>query len=127
VKKDPFDISESEEEDDDDAQMEAIRRKILASKPFAEKQREPVINPENDDRKKAPATIPRPQPHQHLKPDSDAEPDSDNGSDDDDFDNIIAATPVTDRVGLEKLEKDRARATSSRTFSSAAVGAPRRG
>ncbi|KAK0649500.1 hypothetical protein B0T16DRAFT_132497 [Cercophora newfieldiana] len=45
VKKDPFDISESEEEDDD-AEMEAIRRKILASKPFSAKE---DANPKRDD------------------------------------------------------------------------------
>jgi pre-rRNA-processing protein TSR3 len=130
LKKDPFDISESEE-DNDDAEMEAIRRKILASKPFSAK-KDPVVNPDDHgaDQKKAPETIPRPLPQhqQRFTPDSDAEPDSDNGSDNDEFDNIIAATPITDRVGLSKLEKDRARATTStRSFSSAAVGAPKRG
>ncbi|KAK0611606.1 hypothetical protein B0T14DRAFT_530747 [Immersiella caudata] len=126
TKKDPFDISESEEEDDD-AEMEAIRRKILASKPFSAKQETSANPDDNGDQKNAPEAIPRPPP-QRFKPDSDAEPDSDNGSDNDDFDNIIAATPVTDRVGLAKLEKDRARATlTTRSFSSATVGAPRRG
>ncbi|KAK1757226.1 ribosome biogenesis protein TSR3 [Echria macrotheca] len=116
--KDPYAISsEEEEEEDDDAEMEAIRRKILASKPFAAK--------EEEKDKKAPETIPKPQPNR-FKPDSDAEPDSDNGSDNDEFDNIIAATPVTDRLGLNKLEKERASATTSRTFSSASVSAPKR-
>lgn len=113
--------SDSEEEDnDDDAEMEAIRRKILASKPFS--------NPEPEDasKKKTPETVPRPQPHQ-FKPDSDAEPDSDNGSDNDEFDNIMDATPVTDRIGLAKLEKERSRiTTTSRTFSSGGASAPRR-
>ncbi|GAB1317622.1 ribosome bioproteinsis protein tsr3 [Madurella fahalii] len=113
---------DSEEGDDnDDAEMEAIRRKILASKPFS--------NPEPGDasKKKAPETIPRPQPHHKFKPDSDAEPDSDNGSDNDEFDNIMDATPVTDRIGLAKLEKERSRiTTTSRTFSSGGASAPRR-
>jgi pre-rRNA-processing protein TSR3 len=111
---------DSEEEEDDDAEMEAIRRKILASKPFS--------NPEPDEatKKKALETIPRPQPHQY-KPDSDAEPDSDNGSDNDEFDSIMDATPITDRIGLAKLEKERARiTTTSRTFSSGGASAPRR-
>ena len=46
---------------------------------------------------------------------------------DDEFDNIIEATPVTDRIGLAKLEKERSQATvTTRTFSSNAVGAPYR-
>ncbi|KAJ4292929.1 ribosome biogenesis protein tsr3 [Collariella sp. IMI 366227] len=108
--------SDSEEEDDNDAEMEAIRRKILASKPFS--------NPEPEVKKPLEA-IPKPEPR--YKPDSDAEPDSDNGSDNDDFDNIIDATPVTDRIGLAKLEKERARVTTtSRTFSSGGASAPNR-
>lgn len=114
VQKDPFAISD---DSDDDAAMEEIRRKVLASKPFA--------SPADTGQKPAPATIPRPQ---HLAPDDAVEPDSDNGSDNDEFDGIIAATPVTDRVGLGKLEKERARAAvTTRTFMSASMTAPRRG
>lgn len=122
--KDPFDISD--DSDDEDAAMEEIRRKVLASKPFA--------NPEDaGEEKKRPETIPRPQqrppnPHQKMKVDSDAEPDSDNGDDEDDeFDNIISATPMTDRIGLAKLEKERSQThITSRTFMSSSVGAPKR-
>ncbi|KAK3898194.1 ribosome biogenesis protein TSR3 [Staphylotrichum tortipilum] len=121
AEKDPHALSSSSEEsDNDDAEMEAIRRKILASKPFS--------NPsEPTDTKKPLASIPRPE--QKYKPDSDAEPDSDNGSDNDAFDSIIDATPVTDRIGLARLEKERARITSSttrRTFSSGGADAPGR-
>ena len=78
------------------------------------------------DKKKKPASIPRPQP-QKYQVDSDAQPDSDNGEDDDEFDGIIDATPVTDRVGLAKLEKERERASvTSRSFSSGGVSAPKR-
>jgi pre-rRNA-processing protein TSR3 len=90
----------------DDEEMTEIRRKILASKPFS--------NPADTGQKKAPESIPRPQ---QLYPDSDVELDSDNGEGDDEFDNIINATPVTDRIGLAKLEKERSRTTvTSRTF-----------
>ncbi|WYZ34329.1 hypothetical protein EsH8_I_000605 [Colletotrichum jinshuiense] len=110
--KDPYAISD---DSDDDAAMEEIRRKVLASKTFA--------NPSAEEKKK-PESIPRPQT---LKPDSDVEPDSDNGEDDDEFDNIINATPVTDKIGLSKLEKERAQSTvTSKTFSSNAVSAPKR-
>ncbi|KAK4098097.1 DUF367-domain-containing protein [Parathielavia hyrcaniae] len=111
-----YDLPPDSDEEDDDAEMEAIRRKILASKPFS--------NPAPEERKPL-ESIPRPEPK--YKPDSDAEPDSDNGSDNDEFDNIIDATPVTDRMGLAKLEKERARITStSRSFSSGGASAPKR-
>ncbi|XEV06636.1 hypothetical protein FSHL1_011923 [Fusarium sambucinum] len=111
----------SDDSDDEDAMAE-IRRKVLASKTFS--------NP-NEQEDKKPATIPNPhQQQQQFKPNTSVQPDSDNersGSDDDDdeFDNIIEATPVTDRIGLAKLEKERSQATrTTRTFSSNAVGAP---
>ncbi|UPK90254.1 hypothetical protein LCI18_001189 [Fusarium solani-melongenae] len=114
----------SDDSDDEDAMAE-IRRKVLASKTFT--------NPNQDDDKK-PATIPNPhQQQQQFKPAADVQPDSDNGDsdsdedEDDEFDNIIEATPVTDRIGLAKLEKERSQATvTTRTFSSNAVGAPYR-
>jgi pre-rRNA-processing protein TSR3 len=104
--KDRYAISD---DSDDDAAMEEIRRKVLASKNFT--------NPVDLYEKARPETIPRPQGQ--LKVDSDAEPDSDNGEeeDNDDFDNIIDATPMTDRIGLNKLEKERSQAAiTSRTF-----------
>ena len=116
--KDPFALSE---DSDDGAEMEAIRRKILASKPFS--------NPTDAGQKKVPETVPRPT---RMQPDSDVKPDSDNGEEDseggeDEFDSIMDATPVTDRIGLNKLEKERERATTtSRTFSANAVSAPKR-
>ncbi|KAK0725311.1 hypothetical protein B0H67DRAFT_127320 [Lasiosphaeris hirsuta] len=117
--RDPYALS-SDSEEDDGAEMEAIRRKILASKPFADTKK-------TETAPQQPVTIPRPQ--NQLNPDSDAEPDSDNGSDNDEFDGIIAATPVTDRLGLAKLEKERTRITTgtTRTFSSTTIAAPKRG
>ncbi|TPX18123.1 uncharacterized protein E0L32_002632 [Thyridium curvatum] len=111
--KDPFAISD---DSDEEAEMEEIRRKILASKPFA--------NPEDTGQRKVPETIARPQ---QFKVDSDVEADSDNGEDDE-FDNIINATPVTDKTGLARLEKERSRATTTtRSFMFNAVSAPKRG
>ncbi|KAK3376632.1 hypothetical protein B0T24DRAFT_223785 [Lasiosphaeria ovina] len=133
--KDPFAISDDDDEEEDDAaEMEAIRRKILASKPFA---KDPGDEADGKKTIKAPEAIPRPAPapqyhqqqqQQQFKPDLDAEPDSDNdGIGDDEFDNIINATPVTDRIGLAKLEKERAlHTTTTRTFSSATISAPKR-
>ncbi|KAI0864787.1 hypothetical protein F4860DRAFT_380380 [Xylaria cubensis] len=118
--KGPFDITD--DEDDDEAEMEEIRRKILASKPFAES--------DDTDKKPKPRAIPPPQP-QRYEVDLNMEPDSDNGDSDADaddaFDNIIDATPITDRTGLAKLEKERAKSTiTSRTFTSGSAAAPRR-
>lgn len=116
VDKDPFEISE---DSDDDAAMEEIRRKVLASKTFA--------NPETSADKKRPETIPRPLLQQKLKVDNEAEPDSDNGEEDDEFDNILEATPMTDRIGLAKLEKERSQAAIlTKTFTSGGVSAPKR-
>ncbi|KAI1302910.1 hypothetical protein F5Y03DRAFT_360328 [Xylaria venustula] len=119
-KKDPFDITDDE---DDEAEMEEIRRKILASKPFAD--------PEDIDKKPKPQAIPPPQP-QKYEVDLDMQPDSDNDNysdldGNDAFDNIIDATPLTDRTGLAKLEKERAKAAiTTRTFTSGSATAPRR-
>lgn len=123
--RDPYAISD---DSDDDAAMEEIRRKVLASKAFAN----PTRDEEDEDKPKKPATISRPQ---NLTEDLSAQPDSDNGDDDDndedeeddEFDNIIDATPVTDRIGLAKLEKERAQAAiTTKTFSSNVVSAPGR-
>jgi pre-rRNA-processing protein TSR3 len=107
---------ESEEEED----MAEIRRKILASKPFA--------NAKQDEPRQGLQTIPRSDlvADPHKLPDSDNEDDSD--GEDDDFDDIFEATPVTDRMGLARLEADRARKTTTTTkgFSSVSLSAPKR-
>lgn len=110
--KDPFDISDDE---DDEEEMAELRRRVLASKPFS--------NPTDTGQKSAPEKISRPVP---LKEDSEVEADSDNG-DDDEFDNIIDATPVTDRIGIQA--KQRAKASeplASAVFSRTVVGAPKK-
>ncbi|EGX96610.1 RLI and DUF367 domain protein [Cordyceps militaris CM01] len=115
--KDPFAISD---DSDDDLAMAEIRRKVLASKTFANLG-------EEEPKAAQPASVARPPPQ--LKEHS-VTPDSDNDggdSDDDEFDHIMDATPVTDRLGLSKLEKERAQAALSRkTFSSNVVSAPGR-
>ncbi|KAK2612099.1 ribosome biogenesis protein tsr3 [Conoideocrella luteorostrata] len=130
--KDPFDITD---DSDEDAAMEEIRRKVLASKTFSN----PV--PETEHKEKL-VTIPRPQRQQyqvdlHVQPDSDNErstgdnsdgdTDAADAADDDEFDNILDATPITDKIGLAKLEKERRQATTTtKSFSSNAVSAPGR-
>lgn len=112
----------SDDDSDDGAAMEEIRRKVLASKTFS--------NPEPEEKKK-PETISRPQQYQ---PDTSIQPDSDNDTngsgseeDDDPFDQIIDATPVTDKIGLAKLDKERERAAiTTKTYSSGGASAPNR-
>lgn len=113
--EDSKDLLESLEDDDDEEEMAELRRKVLASKPFS--------NPTNDDQKPALQRISRPVA---LKDDSDVEPDSDNG-DDDEFDGIIDATPVTDRIGIQAKRKDKVpEPLASAVFSRTVVGAPKK-
>ncbi|KAG9232143.1 putative ribosome biogenesis protein TSR3 [Amylocarpus encephaloides] len=110
-KKDPMDITDDE---DDEEEMAELRRRVLASRPFS--------NP-TATQKPAPEKISRPVP---LKEDSDAGADSDNG-DDDEFDSIIDATPVTDRIGIQAQEKAKAsEPIASAVFSRTVVGAPKK-
>jgi pre-rRNA-processing protein TSR3 len=122
------DDSEDEEEerdplgmppsDDDEEEMAELRRRVLASKPFS--------NSSDTGQKLPLEKIARPVP---LKEDSEIEPDSDNG-DDDEFDNIINATIVTDRIGIQAKERSKAKAQepiASAVFSRTVVGAPRKG
>ncbi|CZS95233.1 related to RLI and DUF367 domain protein [Rhynchosporium agropyri] len=109
--KDPFDISDDE---DDEEEMAELRRKVLAAKPFS--------NPTDAGQKKQPEKIARPVP---LKEDSEVEPDSDNG-DDDEFDGIINATPVTDRIGIKAKQRSKAEEPlANAVFSRTVVGAPK--
>lgn len=108
--KDPFAISDDSEEEE---QMAEIRRKILESKSFQ--------NPSVPD-KEQPEKIAKPEP---AYVDSDAESGS-AGSEDEDFDNIINATPVTDRTGIKAIERRRGQETVSASFSRTEISAPKR-
>jgi pre-rRNA-processing protein TSR3 len=113
VERDPFDISDDE---DDEEEMAELRRRVLASKPFT--------NPKASGEKVL-EKIARPTP---LKEDSEVEPDSDNGDEgeDDEFDNIINATVVTDRIGIQAKQKAREQPLASATFSSVSIAAPKK-
>jgi pre-rRNA-processing protein TSR3 len=86
---DPFDIPD----ESDSENMAELRRRVLASKPFS--------TPQDTSRKAPLKKIARPMP---VKGDLEIKSDSDNG-DDDEFDNIINATPVTDRIGLQRMRQ----------------------
>lgn len=101
-------------ESDDEEEMAEIRRRILQSKPFS--------NP-NQSSKPEPEKIARPNP---IPVDSDDE----SGSEMDDnsaFDNIIDATPVTDRTGIQAKQRLKNEKIASATFTREVAGASKKG
>ncbi|KAK2763855.1 ribosome biogenesis protein tsr3 [Arachnomyces sp. PD_36] len=107
--RDPYALPE---ESDDEDEMAELRRKVLMSKPFA--------NPTES--KSQPETISRPA---ELPVDSDEESGPE-GSEDEAFDNIINATPVTDRTGILAKQQRNARDNNSASFSRTSISAPKR-
>jgi pre-rRNA-processing protein TSR3 len=100
--RDPYDLPP--EESDDEEEMAELRRRVLQSKPFKER---------NDtDERPTPQRIQRDEttppikvePQEEIKSDPESNPGSD-----DDFDNIIKAAPVTDRSGIAAKERQRAK------------------
>ena len=89
---DPFELPE---EDDDEEEMADLRRRVLASKPFA--------NPTTEKGEKMPpAKIEEPQKLAKSDDESESEAEEEDNSA---FDNIINATPVTDRTGIRAKER----------------------
>ncbi|KAH7039119.1 hypothetical protein B0J12DRAFT_580741 [Macrophomina phaseolina] len=116
AERDPYGLPP--EESDNEEEMAELRRRVLASKPFA--------NPEPE--AKGPEMISAPEAPHALQQDSDAESGSDIEGMDDEFDNIINATPVTDRTGItakQRLKSQDATVVSA-SFSRASIGAPKR-
>jgi len=108
------DDSEEEEDErpelppmsDDEEEMAELRRKVLQSRPFANPQ-------DTETRHRLPQTEEKPQQR---------DDDSDHLSgtdieDDEDFDNIINATPISDRTGIAAKERARAQDKATATFS----------
>lgn len=120
--RDPYGMPPSE--DDDEEEMAELRRRVLASKPFAQAAA-------NEGKGQTIAAEPQKQPSKPPPPtkqglDSEDDFSGDEG-DDDEFDNIINAQPVTDRTGINAKERARMMDTSvSATFSRAKVDAPSR-
>ncbi|KAF2233751.1 RLI and DUF367 domain protein [Viridothelium virens] len=113
----PLDLPE---ESDDEEEMAELRRKVLQSKPFT--------NPNHTEQKPPPPRLARtePAPNKVSEPvDSDAESGSDVGQDDE-FDNIMIATPVTDRTGIAAKQRLKTQDNVSASFSRAIVNAPSR-
>lgn len=108
VASDPLALSD---EEDDEEEMAELRRRVLASRPFSSS---------NKEDKKPPERIARAVPV-----DLDSESGSDVG-DNDAFDNIINATPVTDRTGINAKQRLRKDAEASVVFSRSVVDAPKK-
>ena len=109
--KDRYELSDDSE--DDAAAMAEIRRKVLASKAFAD----------TGGDKKKPATIPRPREQRPVSEEAESASGSEvDAGGDDEFDQLIEATPNTDKLGLQRLKKERDRAASSKTITLNAAG-----
>lgn len=115
--RDPYGLPP--EESDDEEEMAELRRRVLASKPFA--------NPEPE-AKKEPERIAKPEAPPVLPEDSDAESGSDIEGMDNEFDNIMNATPVTDRTGITAKQRLKSQETTvmSASFSRASISAPKK-
>ncbi len=111
------------EDEEEAAEMAEIRRKILASRPFADSVSDPKPEP-------APSIPPSKEknpevPPQQLPLDSDAESGSAE-EDYDDFDQITNATPVTDKTGIVARERAKKLEVTSASFSRVQISAPKK-
>lgn len=110
VSGDPYTISD---EEDDEEEMTELRRRVLASKSFSAPNKEDKPPPEKTTR-----AVP-------VQVDSDEESGSELGNNDA-FDNIIDATPVTDRTGINAKQRARKEGEASAVFSRSVVNAPKK-
>ena len=118
VPQNSYDMPES---DDDEEEMAELRRRVLASKPFA--------NPtaKDEDEKQEPERIPRtePAPAEEAEDEKLRSSSEDDGEDDDEFDSFMSAQPTTDRTGI--LGKQRQKAMNKKgttvSFTSASLKA----
>ena len=116
-----LDLPPSEDEEEA-AEMAEIRRKILASKPFAESV--------SDSRSEKAAAHKPPQDEAVLKTEPAAvDSDAESGSAEDgfdDFDQIAIATVVTDKTGIVARERAKKLEMASVSFSRANISAPKK-
>lgn len=106
--RDPYDLPP---ESDDEEEMAELRRRVLASKPFS--------TPKGgDDKQQEKTAQPEIQPPKNPASDRGSGSEADDGLDDE-FDDILKATPVTDRTGITAKERMRAQDSSlSATYGS---------
>lgn len=121
------DDDDEEEEDqpdlppmsDDEEEMAELRRKVLASKPYANPEKPAVPNTILLKAEPSPAG-------ENVGDESDEIPSDSDDGEDAEFDNIIQATPVTDRSGIAAKQKARAQDKVAATFSRGVVSAPKK-
>ncbi|KAF2278314.1 DUF367-domain-containing protein [Westerdykella ornata] len=123
--RNPYDLPES---DSDEEEMAELRRRVLASKPFANPAPAGDDGDDGDDgdEKRQPERIARTEP----PPGQDVDDESDEGEgdgEDDEFDSFMNAQPTTDRTGINARQRLKAKGTKvSATFTSASLKAPSR-
>lgn len=119
VDRDPYGLPESE---DDEEEMAELRRRVLASKIFTNPA---PPEPESDDKKQPQRIAVKGTVNSTAEETAEASG-SDDGLDED-FDNIIKATPTTDRTGITAKErKKQGNNKFTATFTSASLIAPSR-
>ncbi|KAF1362441.1 DUF367-domain-containing protein [Lizonia empirigonia] len=112
--------------DDDEEEMSELRRRVLASKPFANPTPK-KDDDEEDDAKKVPARIQRTEPAPVKEDDiANSDASNDDAADDDEFDSFMNAQPTTDRTGITSKQRQKALDKQTVTFSSGKVNAPSR-
>lgn len=101
VPQNSYDMPES---DDDEEEMAELRRRVLASKPFAN----PTVK--DEDEKQELERIPRtePAPPEEAKDEKLGSGSDDDGEDDDEFDSFMNAQPTTDRTGIAGKQRQKA-------------------
>ena len=109
---DPLMVSE---ESDDEEEMAELRRKVLLSRPFTDIA--------EDTSKSHISTVAPPAARAR---DSDDESSLTDNGEDDAFDNIINATPDTDRTGIQAKQRSRGQEHISASFSRTILEAPRK-
>ncbi|KIV82131.1 hypothetical protein PV11_04260 [Exophiala sideris] len=117
----PLELPPNDDDEDDEAEMAEIRRKILASKPFSESLSPQEARKKEPDKEQDGTEMLITEPPALI--DSDAESGS-GGDDYDEFDQIVNATPVTDRTGITARQRQKKLEQASASFSRTVVSAP---
>ncbi|KAF2752034.1 DUF367-domain-containing protein [Sporormia fimetaria CBS 119925] len=127
--RNPYDLPS---DDDDEEEMAELRRRVLASKPFANptpaaaKMEEEEDDEDEDDKPKRVARTEPPPTKTAAKADEESGPE--NNCEDEEFDAFMNAQPVTDRTGITAKQRLKGQGTKvTATFSSASLKAPTRG
>ncbi|KAF2018512.1 DUF367-domain-containing protein [Aaosphaeria arxii CBS 175.79] len=115
-----YDLPESDDDDDEEEEMAEIRRRVLASKPFA--------NPTSidDNEREKPEAIKKSdleQAHESIVDDEDGSSNQNGDGLDDEFDDFMQAQPITDRTGISAKQREK---KLTATFTSASLKAPSR-